>query len=169
MDPHAQSQLYTGIGVLVAAVFLVRRTLRPQTVRIWALIVIPVILFGFAVLVLWHSPPPSPLGFAILVAGAVLGAGLGYARAFHSKVSLGAAPGTLVVEGNGVLVAILLGAFAARTIVRALAGASGGGLSLAISDAFLIFAVASVAVGRGMLFFIWRRLTVSNRITSTVA
>jgi hypothetical protein len=159
---HSQSQLYTGVAALVAAAFVVRRTLRPQTVRVWGLIAAPVLLFIVACAIVVHAPPTSAIGVGIIATGAIGGAALGYARALHSRVTLGPRPGTLVVAGNGILVAILLAAFAARLLIRAASG-NAGSLSLALSDAFLIFGVTSVGVARGMLFFTWRRLTGAQR------
>jgi hypothetical protein len=167
-EPIANQQLITGIAALVFAVVLVRRTLRPQLVRTWALIATPVVVVLLALLVIWHSPPQSFVEVLILVAGGVAGVGLGYARGIHSKVKLGPEPGTLIVEGNGLLVAILLGAYALRMIVRAVFGTSGS-LGLAVSDGFLVFAVASVGVARGMLYLIWRRLTATSRATTNAA
>jgi hypothetical protein len=158
-DPQ---QLYAGLAALVAAGLIVRRTLRPQTIRVYALIAAPVLLFIVACLIVAATPPASPLGVFLLAAGALAGVALGYVRAVHSQVDLGPKPGTIVVAGNGVLVAILLGAFAVRMFGRAMFG-NHGALSLAITDAFLLFALASVAVARGMLFFTWRRLTAADR------
>ncbi len=170
MDAVVQKQLATGVAFLIAAIFIVRRNARPQVVRIWALILIPIVMLAVGALFVIAAPPVSARGIAIVLAGAVLGAGLGYLRAFHSNVSLGIKPGTLLVEGNGVIIALLLGAYALRTIIRAVIG-EGSGLGLAISDAVLAFGVASVCVARGMLFFIWRRLVAVNArsVTSDVA
>jgi len=162
---HGQAQLYTGLATLVVLALIVRRTLSTQTVRVWALIVTPLLLLILACLAVAATPPASPLGVFVIGAGAIAGAALGYARGVHSKVTLGPRPGTLVVQGNAVLVAILIAAVVVRFIVRASVG-SRGPLSLALSDAFLVFGTGSVAVARGMLFFAWRRLAGTVRATT---
>ncbi len=154
---HDSSQIPAGIAALLGAAFVVRRTLRPQTVHAWALIAAPVLLLLVTGFLLVASPPSTPLGFAIVAAGALAGAALGYARARHSHVVLGTKPGTLIVRGNGILVAILLGAFALRIFVRAFFGTHGA-LSTALTDAVFLFALVSVGVARGMLYLTWRRL-----------
>jgi hypothetical protein len=161
---HGQSQLYSALATLVVLALIVRRTLGTQTVRVWALVAVPVLVLVVAAMVLAATPPKDPLGFCVIVLGIVAGAALGYARGRHSKVTLGPRPGTLVVQGNVVLVAILVAAFAVRFVVRA-----GGTLGLALSDALIVFATASVAVARGMLFFAWRRLTTGGGETVRVS
>lgn len=151
------SQIGAGVAALLGAAYVVRRTLRPQTVRSWALIAAPVLLLLVVIFMLVASPPTSPLGAAIVAGGSLAGAALGYARARHSHVVLGPKPGTLVVRGNGVLVAILLAAFAVRIFVHAYFGTHGA-LSTALTDAVFLFALFSVGVARGMLYVIWRRL-----------
>ncbi len=165
---HGQSQLYSALATLVVLALIVRRTLGTQTVRVWALVAVPVLVLVVAAMVLAATPPKDPLGFCVIVLGIVAGAALGYARGRHSKVTLGPRPGTLVVQGNVVLVAILVAAFAVRFVVRATLGA-GGTLGLALSDALIVFATASVAVARGMLFFAWRRLTTGGGETVRVS
>ncbi len=155
---HGQAQLYSALVTLVVLALIVRRTLGTQTVRVWALIAVPVLVLVVAGMVLAATPPKSALGVFIIVCGAIPGAALGYARGRHSKVSLGPRPGTLVVQGNVVLVAILVAAFAVRFVVRVTLG-TGGTLGLALSDALVVFATASVAVARGMLYLAWRKLT----------
>jgi hypothetical protein len=110
------------------------------------------------------APPTTPLSIAILAGGVVLGAAMGYVRARHSQLQLGPKPGTVVVSGSGVLVAIILVAFAARMLVRVVVG-NHGAIGVAISDAVLLFAIASVVVARGLLFLRWRRLSDAGRAT----
>jgi len=163
---ESQQQLLTGIAALVAAVFLVRRTIRPQTIRVYALVAAPVLLFIVACLVIATTPPLTVLGFAVVAGGVLAGAVFGFLRARHSRVELGPQPGTIVVAGNGILVAVLLAAFAVRTIARTAFGTHGP-LGLAVTDAFLLFAVASVGVSRGMLYVHWRKLSRTGRSTAT--
>lgn len=154
---HGQAQLYSALATLVVLALIVRRTLRTQTVRVWALVAVPALLFVVACLVVGATPPRTAPGIIVIVIGALAGAAVGYARGRHSKVTLGPRPGTLVVQGNVALVAILVAAFALRFVVRQTLGPNGP-LSLALSDAFVVFATVSVAVARGMLYFAWRRL-----------
>lgn len=159
---HAQAQLYSGLATLVVLALIVRRTLRTQTVRIWTLVAVPILLLIVACTVVAATPPTSVRGIVVIAIGALAGAGLGYTRGLHSKVTLGPKPRTLVVQGNVALVVILIAAFALRFVVRTTVGSSGP-LSLAFSDAFVVFAAVSVAVARGMLFFTWRRLAGTDR------
>jgi hypothetical protein len=160
--------VYAGLATLVVLALIVRRTLTTQTVRVWALVATPLLLFVIACLVVAATPPRTLTGMVVIVVGALAGAALGYVRGRHSEVKLGPRPGTLTVQGNVVLVAILVAAFALRFIVRLTLGTHGP-LSLALSDAFVVFAVASVAVARGMLFVRWRRLTGANRISPSMS
>jgi hypothetical protein len=162
---HGQAQLYPAVITLVVLALIVRRTLRTQTVRVWALVAVPALISVVAATVVAATPPKSALGVLIIAGGALAGALLGYVRGRHTSVTLGPRPGTLVVQGNVVLVAILVAAFAVRFVVRLTLGTTGP-LSLVLSDAFVVFAAASVAVARGMLFFAWRRMSV---VTSGIA
>jgi hypothetical protein len=159
---HDGSQLTSGLVGLAVLALIVFRTLRTQTVRVWALIATPVLLLGVACMAVAATPPKSAVGVLVIAIGVIAGAALGYARGIHSNVRLGPRPGTLVVQGNLVLVGILVAAVAVRFIVRAALGTRGP-LSLALSDALLLFAAASVAVARGILFFTWRRLSGAER------
>jgi len=160
-------QLVPILVALLAAGFLVRRALRPRTMPVYALVAAPVLLALLGCVVVAAAPPRTPLSAAIMVAGLALGAPLGYLRARHSQLQLGPERGTIVVSGNGVLVAIILVAFSARLIVRATLG-SHGAVGIAISDAVLLFAVASVVVARGLLFLRWRRLSGAERVSGTL-
>ena len=158
---HGSSQVTNGIVALVGAAVIVFRTLRPQTMRVWALVVVPLVLLVFAAVTVAATPPASMFAAVIIAGGALCGVGLGYARGIHSRVVLGPRPGTLTVSGNALLVAILLGALGVRLFARAQIGTSGP-LTLAFSDAVLVFAVLSVGVARAMLFLRWRRLTATG-------
>jgi len=165
MPAQGHPQLITGLIALAIVALVVRRTLRTQTVRVWALVAVPLLLIAVAVSVVVATPPTSPAGALVIAAGALAGAALGYARGVHSTVKLGARPGTLTVEGNVLLVVILVASFGLRFSVRAFA--AGGSPGLALSDAFVVFAAASVAVARAMLFFTWRRL-IAGRASSRI-
>jgi hypothetical protein len=167
MHDQQTQQLVPVLVALVAAGFIVRRTLRPRTMRVYALVAAPVLLTLLGCAVVAAAPPTTPLSAAIMVGGVVLGAPLGYLRARHSQLQLGPEPGTIIVAGNGVLVAIILVAFSARLIVRAALG-SHGAVGIAISDAVLLFAVSSVVVARGLLFLRWRRLSSAGRVTGVL-
>lgn len=165
---HGGAQLFNGLITLVILVLIVRRTLTTQTVRVWALIAVPLIVLAAAASFVVATPPSSAMGDLALVIGALAGAALGYARGIHTKAALGPRPGTLVVQGNVVLVAILVAAFAARFVLRTVTAAHGP-LSVALSDAFLVFAAFSVAVARGMLVIAWRQLTRAKSTLTSVA
>jgi hypothetical protein len=163
---HDQAGLYSGLATLVVLGLIVRRTLTTQTVRVWALVVVPVIVLVAAARLVAVTPPTDLTGYGLLALGALAGAALGYARGMHTKAQLGPRPGTLVVQGSVVLVVILVAAFALRFAMRALVGTQGP-LGVALSDGLLVFAAVSVAVARGMLLFAWRRLDRANRTTVT--
>jgi hypothetical protein len=136
---------------------------------VWTLVVIPLFILSAAAVFVSATPPTSTIGYLTLAVGAVAGAGLGYVRGIHTRATLGPRPATLVVQGNIVLVVILVAAFAARFVVRVAVGAHGP-LGTALSDAFLVFAAVSVAVARGMLLVKWRQLDGARRaITMPVA
>ncbi|GAC1583727.1 MAG: hypothetical protein NVS3B28_03680 [Candidatus Velthaea sp.] len=153
----AQTQTYGLLVALFVLALIIRRTLTTQTVRVWALVVVPLLIAFVALTVISATPPSSVLGVAAIVLAAIAGAALGYARGIHSKVELGPKPGTLIVQGNVLLVLILVAAFAVRYAVRSYVGAAGPA-GILVSDAFIVFAAASVGVARAMLFFTWRRL-----------
>ncbi len=158
MEPN--SQIINGLTTLAVAGVIAFRTLRTQTVRVWALVAMPIIIFVGAIGYVASKPPTTALGDAIVVGGLLAGLALGYARGIHSRLKLGPRPGTVVVQGNLLLVAILIGAFALRFAVRSFVGA--GSLSLAVSDAFIILVAVSIGVARLMLFVKWRRLVAAG-------
>ena len=159
VDSH--EQIVTGLITLAVLGLIVRRTLQTQTVRVWALVAVPLVLVVVAVGAVVAVPPASAAAAATIAAGAVTGAAIGYARGIHSTVKLGPRPGTLVIQGNVFLVIILVAAFAGRLLVRTFVGNTGMGTALA--DTFIVLAAVSVAVARGMLYFTWRRLVAAGR------
>jgi hypothetical protein len=173
MEPHQSQQLLPTILVtLLALVFVVRRTLTTQTMRVWALALIPALIIVLAIFstaaqqFTRFARPFTFVDIIILVLSAAAGCVLGYFRGLHSEVKLGPRPGTIVVKGSLVLVIILVAAFAVRFLVRYIFS-SDEQLGIVVSDAAIIFAAGSVAVGRGMLFVAYRRLLTSQ--TGTVS
>jgi hypothetical protein len=173
MDPHqSQQTLSTILFTLIALVFVVRRTLTTQTMRVWALALIPALIIVLAIFATTaqqftqSARPFNAVDIIILCLSALAGAVLGYFRGLHSEVKLGPRPGTIVVRGSVVLVIILVAAFAVRFLVRYIFSHDAQ-LGIVVSDAAIIFAAASVAVGRGMLYVAYRRLLTSQ--TGTVS
>ena len=163
VDSH--EQVVTGLITLAVLGLIARRTLRTQTVRVWALVAVPLVLVIIAIGTVVALPPVSLAAAATLALSALAGAALGYARGKHSTVRLGPRPGTLVVQGNVFLVVILVAAFAGRLLVRTVAGQTE--LGMALSDAFIVLAAVSVSVARGMLYVAWRRLVAARRAAAT--
>jgi len=155
-----QSQTYGLLIGLFALALIVRRTLTTQTVRVWALLAVPIFIVVVGISVIAVTPPTSALDVGILIIATLAGVGLGYARGIHSRVELGPRPGTIIVQGNVLLVIILVVAFVVRYAVRGYVG--GGHTGIVVSDAFILFAAASVGVARAMLFVTYRRLIVAR-------
>jgi len=156
MDAHSTQTTSTLLITVVALFFILRRTLTTQTMRVWALALIPALVVVLAIFVI-SVTPVSMGGVIAIVIGALLGVVVGYFRGIHSVVKLGPRPGTIVVKGSVVLAIILVAAFAVRFGVRYVFGHDPQ-MGNAVSDAVIVFAAFSVAVGRGMLFFAYRRL-----------
>jgi hypothetical protein len=156
MEHVQQQQLVTAAVTLLAVVLIVRRTLVTQTMRVWALFAVPVIILVLMCFVISQTPMTGTAVLAIVI-GAIAGGILGYLRGVHSDVKLGPRPGTLVVKGSVVLVAIILGAFAIRFGLR-MYFASDPLTVAAVGDGVLAFAVGSVIVARTMLYLTYRRL-----------
>jgi len=150
------------IGVLVIGL-VVRRTLVTQTMRVWALSIAPILYAVIAGAAISVRPITVPAVIAIAI-GLIAGGFLGYLRGVHTQVKAGPRPGTVVVKGSIVLVAILLGAFAIRYGL-ALYFARDPITVAAIGDGAISFAAGSLIVGRAMVYFAYQRLKASLATT----
>jgi hypothetical protein len=161
MNAHSmQPGLIVGIIVIAVLYFVIRRMLTTQTMPVWRLAVIPVVLVVFAIAVVARKPI-TVTGIIAMIVGALAGAVLGYYRSYHSDVKLGPRPGTIVVKGSVILVLIILAAVGAKYVLSFAPGTNPE-MSVALGDASFIFGITSVIVARGMLYVRYRRLLAAH-------
>jgi hypothetical protein len=133
------------------------RPLKPN--RLW---IRPAILSLFAALAFIHPAPITPLTVAIFVASAAAGVGLGYVLAAHQHLTLDRASGAITSKLSPVGMALFVGLFGARYVVRL--WVEGGqppqaftqpnSAVLTYTDAALLFALGLVA---SQAWETWRR------------
>ena len=113
--------------------------------RLWISPIVLTVVAVFSIIETQQNFPEKPLMLGIaLIAGAILGAPLGYLRGEHTTVTPTDQPGTMMLGPSWVVPTIWLGAFLARSIVRAIVGFSAPGIAL--GDGFLAFAVSALIV-----------------------
>lgn len=145
-----RSEISTLVWLLVVALIVYFRLLRPVRLRASRLWVGPAIMILLTVLLVWSSYEGNVSVSAIavaLLAGVVLGLPFGLLRGRHTRTRRTKNPGVLVVEPSVIPLAIWFTAFALRASLR-LALPHAGPVALAASDGLLMFAVASLIGAR---------------------
>ena len=117
-------------------------------------------LIGAGIL-LYFEPAPDLFGVAIQAAAAVLGGALGWYRGAFTRLSVDAQTHEVTSKASAAGVALILGAFAVRSGVRAFMGENASTLHVSaalVTDAFVLFAVAMVIVQRLEIYLRCTRL-----------
>lgn len=151
-----QQNLTTYLIIIAALALVIFRNLRPQTVTVSRLWLMPAILLVLGLITFWATSaqmPPSALWIsaAAILIGVSVGIPFGIVRGHHSKVRAGKRPGTFIVEQSAITLLVFLLAFAVRFLIRFFVPQAGPGL-IASSDGFLAFAIASVVTARYVLY-----------------
>ena len=144
------TEISTIIWLLVVAVVVYFRLLRPVRLRASRLWIGPAILILLTALLVWGSYEErvAPLEIAgALVIGAILGIPFGWLRGRHTRVRRTENPHVLIVEPSVIPLLIWLVAFGGRATLRIFLPHAGP-QALAASDGFLAFAVASLVGAR---------------------
>lgn len=146
----------------IALALLVWRFSRPQTIGVWRLWFMPILLVIITGYNLYITPmmaqlqgtvPPPFWEMALAVfAGIVLGVPLGIVRGRHSDVSLGSRPNTIHIRSSLVVLFVWLGAFALKSVLRYVA--YGSPSAIALGDGVLVFAIAALITS---YFVIWQK------------
>jgi len=154
--------LLTYLVIVAAMALVVFRNLRPQTLKISRLWLMPIILLLLVGVSFWATTLQTPPGALwIFAAAVVIGVGLGIPfgilRGRHSRVRAGKQPGTIVVEQSTITLILFLVAFAGRYLIRFFLPSAGPGV-IAASDGFMAFAMTSIIASRYILYTRFRTL-----------
>lgn len=133
--------------LLVVAIVLTVRLIRPQRISVTRMWVSPIILGAIIVFSIYASEqinPAPPLEIVLgLVIGAIAGVPFGLLRGRHTDVRLTDKPGVMYLGASWATGLIFAFAFGFRFVVRMIMPHRGA-LSTVISDALLAFAVAFI-------------------------
>jgi hypothetical protein len=143
--------------VLVAVIFLfrARRVGKPQPLKLGLLWLRPALLLAACAVVLLlpqRGVPPiqwTPLDWAILAVGAVLGAAGGWQLGRTMAIEVHPENGTLMVTSSPIGFLVLIGLVVLRTLVRTEAGVAGAHWAVnpaVIVDALIVFTAALFSV-----------------------
>lgn len=154
-----QSEISTLVTLLVLAVIIVVRFMRPIRMRAARLWVSPVILAALSLLIIGGSAmTTAPAAIAVaLFLGFAFGGPFGILRGRHTDVRKTEHPGVLLVAPSIVPLIIWLVAYGARFAVRAFLPDAGVSAQAA-TDGLLAFAVASVIASRFVIAQKFREL-----------
>jgi len=153
---HYQPSPLTYLIILAALALVIFRNMRPQTMNISRLWLMPVILLVLVGVSFWATAIELPrallwLPVVAIVIGLVIGIPFGILRGRHSKMRAGKKPGTIIVEPSAITLILFFVAFAARYLMRFFVP-SAGPIAIAPADGFLAFAIASVVASRYVLY-----------------
>ena len=144
------------LGIVV--VVLVLRNARPRRLkieRLWTLPVIYVLLVGAALV---EAPPPlTPTSIAILVGAAIIGAAIGWQRGRFMQIDIHPETHELTSRASMIGLIFIFAILAVRIAGRDLLAGNAAQLHLpliAITDAFLLLAIAMLSVQR---LEVWQR------------
>ncbi|MBV9269999.1 MAG: DUF1453 family protein [Candidatus Eremiobacteraeota bacterium] len=168
---HTQPPISTTLIVYgLALAFLVWRFSRPQTIGVWRLWFMPVLLTAITAYNIYITPalaalegtvpPPAWETVVAIAIGIVAGIPLGIVRGRHSDVTLGRRRNTIQIRSSMIVLFIWLGAFIVKAALRYVAGASS--LALALGDGLLVFAVAALVTSYIMIWQKYQALTQSQ-------
>jgi len=149
------------LPLLIVAVLLAYRMMRPQKISVTRMWVTPIFLCGltgFAIYATELQNPAPPLAIAAgLVIGAIAGIPFGILRGMHTDVRPTDRRGVMYLGSSWVTVAIFIGAFGLRYGVRELMPERGS-LSAALGDGLLAFAIAFLVSSYVVIFRKYERL-----------
>ena len=149
MQPDANIAWWMRLLLLVVVVALLAvRFFRPQRISVTRMWVGPIILIGLTAWAIYATerfePSPVVAVVAALLIGGVAGIPFGVMRGIHTDVRPTDRPGVMYLGTSWVTIVIFLAAFGLRAGVRTVMPQRGG-LSAAIGDALLAFAITFIA------------------------
>lgn len=146
----------TPLGIV--AVVLVLRNSRPRRLKIERLWTLPAIYIALAVSSLAAAPPPlTPISLAILVGAVAIGAAIGWQRGRFMQIHIHPETHELTSRASVVGLIFIFAVLALRLVGRDLLAGQAEQLHLpliAITDAFLLLAIAMLSVQR---LEVWQR------------
>ena len=154
MTYHASPLTY--LIILTALALVIFRNMRPQTMNISRLWLMPLILLVLVAVSFWATSVELPVSMIWLpvvavIVGLAVGIPFGILRGRHSKMRAGDKPGIIIVEPSAITLILFFVAFAARYLIRFFMPTAGP-IAIAPADGFLAFAIASVIASRFILF-----------------
>jgi len=151
----------------LAIALLVWRFSRPQTIGVWRLWFMPILLTAITVWNIYITPtlavmegtvPPPVWQTALAIGlGILAGIPLGIVRGKHSDVSLGNRPNTIQIRSSMVVLFVWLGAFALKALLRYIV--HGSPVAIAIGDGVLVFAMAALITSYAAIWQKYRALS----------
>lgn len=136
------------LPLVVVVALLAIRFFRPQRISVTRMWIGPIVLIGLTAWAIYATerfePAPIVAVAAALLIGGVAGIPFGVMRGIHTDVRPTERPGVMYLGTSWVTIVIFLAAFGLRAGVRALMPQHGG-LSAAIGDALLAFAITFIA------------------------
>lgn len=146
---------------IVIAALLVWRNSRPRRLSVTQLAVAPVVFLLISVLSIYGSQliePLAPWQIALtLIAGAILGLPLGWARGHHSNVRLTDRPGVMYVDPSLVVMLLWIGAFIVRAGLRYVFSGAGDGVAI-LGDGLLAFAISALVTSYYFIYTKYKAL-----------
>lgn len=140
----AWAKLLPLVVVLIVVAF---RFLRPQRISVARMWIQPIIFCGLTAWVIYVNEvlnPASPFFIALgLAVGALAGVPFGVLRGMHTDVRPTDKPGVMYLGSSWATIAIFLGAFGLRYVVRLLMPQRGE-LASIVGDGCLAFAIAFI-------------------------
>jgi len=176
MQPNGAAPLgMTVVIYAVIAALLIWRNSRPQRITVTRLWVAPIFLVLITALSIWGSassaqilgiaPPPAWEVAVALLIGALAGIPLGVLRGRHTNVRATDRAGTMYLDASWVTLAIWLGAFILRAVIRSVVGYRSAAGAI-VGDALLTFAVAAVIASYYVIYDKYKALEVQAAQTA---
>lgn len=164
MQPHGGNWLTAILPFAIIAVVValrLRSMSRERPLNVGSLWIIPLIYLALVVWILF-ALPPTISGWALIVAGVVAGAVLGWHRGKLIRIERDAETGKLMQRASPLAMLLLVGLIVlklgAREIFGETAAGHPGSAAMLLTDAFIGFALGLLSATRLELYLRARRL-----------
>ena len=164
-DPRLIGYVVTAVVVGLVLIMRLQRMRRVQPLRVKQLWVAPLLIVGVAVLILIQAPP-APGDWPWLVLGLAVGGGLGWVRGKMMSITVEPQTQRLMVKASPTALIFLLVLMAGRIGLRAALASVSASWHISVglvTDGFILFAVALIAVQRLEMGLRARRLLADAR------
>ncbi|HUO21308.1 MAG TPA: hypothetical protein VMU59_02190 [Caulobacteraceae bacterium] len=160
MPTPAPSHLISYAVMLVALVLVIRRNMRGRRLRVEALWIMPAVMIALTAFVIAAEPEPAAATVAGLVLSALVGAAVGWQRGRFTRIELDPATHSFTSRASVAGMIFIAVLFLARLGLRAYVAATARNpaVTMAVSDALLLFAVGLVSVQRLEMWLRCRRM-----------